>query len=426
MPKSFNLRRNTWFVWGAGRFRRKIKKFDFLLWGIPLFLVLISGILIASTQRQANYADWYQHWITAFVGILVARLLVEISLERIRPFLLSIYLFTIGTLLAVQVIGTTALGAQRWISIAGFNIQPSEFAKLTAIIVLASVLEGHQIEKPLNLLRPLLVVLPPWLLVFFQPDLGTSLVFGAVLITMLYWAGMPLEWVLLFLSAIFTSILAGVLPLTLLFWIPFLGFLAYRSLPNKKVSALLTMFSQGLIAIATPWLWMHALQDYQRDRLVLFLNPSKDPLGGGYHLLQSTVGIGSGGIFGKGLLQGQLTKLQFIPEQHTDFIFSALGEEMGFLGTSLVMLAFFLFMFRLLKVAKEARTDFESLVVIGILAMLVFQTIVNIFMTIGLGPVTGIPLPFMSYGRSALLVNFMAVGLCVSVARRGYSASRNW
>ena len=170
----------------------------------------------------------------------------------------------------------------------------------------------------------------------------------------------------------------------------------------------------------------NVLKDYQRDRLIIFLDPSKDPLGGGYHMLQSKIGIGSGGLLGTGLMQGQLTELKFIPEQHTDFIFSALGEETGFLGTLLVICLFMILIVRLINIALEARTDFESLVVIGIASMFIFQIMVNIFMTIGLGPVTGIPLPFMSYGRSALLVNFIALGLCLSVARRGYSASRNW
>ena len=170
---------------------------------------------------------------------------------------------------------------------------------------------------------------------------------------------------------------------------------------------------------------MNGLKDYQRDRLVLFLDPAQDPLGGGYHLLQSTVGIGSGGLFGTGLLQGQLTKLRFIPEQHTDFIFSALGEETGFIGCLLVVMGFTLLMARLLQVARNARTDFESLVVVGIGTMLMFQVVVNIFMTIGLGPITGIPLPFLSYGRSAMLVNFLCLGLCLSVVRRSRRALPN-
>jgi rod shape determining protein RodA len=160
--------------------------------------------------------------------------------------------------------------------------------------------------------------------------------------------------------------------------------------------------------------------------LVLFLDPSKDPLGGGYHLLQSKVGIGSGGLWGTGLMHGLLTKLRFIPEQHTDFIFSAAGEEMGFLGSVLMVAAYALLCWRLIQIAVHARTDVESLVVVGVGAMLMFQMVVNICMTIGLGPVTGIPLPWVSYGRSAMLVNFVCLGLCASVGRRSHASQRWW
>jgi rod shape determining protein RodA len=274
------------------------------------------------------------------------------------------------------------------------------------------------VERPVDVLRPLGVISIPWLLVFIQPDLGTSLVFGALMLTMLYWSGMPIEWVILLLSPLVTALFAGIVPWAMVIWIPLMALLAYRSLPWKRIASTITIAIHGAMAIVTPWLWMHGLKDYQRDRLVLFLDPSQDPLGGGYHLLQSTVGIGSGGLFGAGLLQGQLTKLRFIPEQHTDFIFSALGEETGFIGCLLVVLGFALLMARLLQVARHARSDFESLVVIGIGTMLMFQVVVNIFMTIGLGPVTGIPLPFLSYGRSAMVVNFISLGLCLSVVRQ--------
>ncbi len=426
MPLSVYLRRPRKTLPRSGRFRKHFRKAEYILWCVPFLLVILASILIASTQRNADYADWHQHLTIACIGICIASGVANIPLEKIRPFLIPIYCLTVGSLMAVRLIGTSALGAQRWLNIAGFNVQPSEFAKLSAIIVLAAVLDGYQIRHPKNLFKPLGVILLPWLLVFFQPDLGTSLVFGAVLIAMLYWSGMPLEWILLSFSVGVTALLAGVFPFALCIWIPLVALLAYRSLPNRKLVAAMSMIFHCFIAKFTPWLWLNGLQDYQRDRLILFLDPAKDPLGGGYHLLQSTVGIGSGGLFGTGLLQGQLTKLRFIPEQHTDFIFSALGEEAGFIGTMLVLMGFFCLMVRLLAVAREARTDFESLVVVGVLAMLVFQVMVNIFMTIGLGPVTGIPLPFMSYGRSALLMNFFAMGLCLSVARRGYSASRNW
>ena len=391
---------------------------DWILLGVPLAMVGIAGLLIASTQRQADYADWYHHWITAAGGIVLALGLERLPLQRLRPLLIPIYGVTVISLIAVRLIGTTALGAQRWISVGPLNVQPSEFAKIAAILLVAAVLSRHPVERPVDLLRPLGVIGIPWLLVFIQPDLGTSLVFGALMLTMLYWSGMPFEWVVLLLSPLATALVSGLLPWALVIWIPLMAVLAYKALPWRRLAVIITLAIHGLMALITPWLWMNGLKDYQRDRLVLFLDPSQDPLGGGYHLLQSTVGIGAGGWFGTGLLQGQLTKLRFIPEQHTDFIFSALGEETGFIGCLLVVLGFALLMGRLLQIARNARSDFESLVVVGIGTMLMFQVVVNISMTIGLGPITGIPLPFLSYGRSAMVVNFLCLGLCLSVVRR--------
>ena len=182
-----------------------------------------------------------------------------------------------------------------------------------------------------------------------------------------------------------------------------------------------TLALHSLVIKLTPFIWEFGLKDYQKDRLVLFLDPSRDPLGGGYHLLQSKIAIGSGGLLGNGLLNGKLTNLQFIPEQHTDFIFSALGEELGFLGCILVLFLFFVLIGRLVKVSENARTHFESLIIIGIASTFLFQIIINLFMTIGLGPVTGIPLPFMSYGRTSLLINFICIGLALSTLNRSRS-----
>ena len=393
---------------------------------MPLALTRVAGILIASTQRQADYADWYQHWITAAVGLVLALQVARLPLERLAAFRWFIYGATIASLAAVRLVGTSALGAQRWISIGGFHVQPSEFAKLAAILLLAGVLSRYPVERPVDLVRPIGLIALPWALVFLQPDLGTSLVFGAVLLVMLFWAGLPLSWLVLLLSPLVTAILAGTWPWVLLAWVPLMGLIAWRSLPWPRLALAAVLAIQGLFAVITPYLWLHGLKDYQRDRLVLFLDPSKDPLGGGYHLLQSKVGIGSGGLWGTGLMHGLLTKLQFIPEQHTDFIFSAVGEELGFVGSLLIVAAFVLLAWRLLQIAAHARTDAESLVVVGTAAMLLFQVVINISMTIGLGPVTGIPLPWVSYGRSAMLVNFLALGLCASVARRSRAGQRWW
>jgi rod shape determining protein RodA len=405
------VRRRGWF---AG--------VDKVLWWIPLAMIFIAGFLIASTQRQADYADWYQHWITAAVGLVVALLLARVPVERITRWPWPIYGLMVASLIAVRIIGVSALGAQSWISIGGFHVQPSEFAKVAAILLLAHVLSRYPVERPVDLVRPVATIALPWLLVLVQPDLGSSLVFGAVLLVMMFWSGMPGAWVVLFMSPVVTSIVAGVLPWLLIGWIPAMGWLAWKSLPWKRIALAVVLAAQALFAVGAPWLWINFLQPHQRARLTLFLDPNQDPMGGGYHLLQSMVGIGSGGWFGTGLLQGHLTLLRFIPEQHTDFIFSALGEETGFIGSMLVVVGFVVWIWRLLQIAGRARSDVESLVVVGIGAMVMFQVVVNINMTIGLGPITGIPLPWLSYGRSAMLVNFIALGLCASVARRGSQA----
>jgi rod shape determining protein RodA len=418
-------RRGVWPPRGRA-LRRQLSQIDWILWGVPLALTGVAGILIASTQRQADYADWYQHWITAAIGMVLALQVARLPIERVAQIRWPLYGLTILSLVAVRLVGTSALGAQRWISIGGFHLQPSEFAKLAAILLLAGVLSRYPVERPVDLVRPISLIALPWALVFIQPDLGTSLVFGAVLLPMLFWAGMPFAWLVLLLSPLVTAILAGAWPWGLAAWIPLMAVLAWRSLPWRGVGVAIVLTVQGLFALITPYLWLHGLKEYQRDRLVLFLDPAKDPLGGGYHLLQSKVGIGSGGLWGTGLMHGLLTKLRFIPEQHTDFIFSAVGEELGFIGSTLVVVAFALLAWRLLRIAARAASDAESLVVIGVGAMLMFQVVVNISMTIGLGPVTGIPLPWVSYGRSAMLMNFLCLGLCAAVSRRNRALQRWW
>jgi rod shape determining protein RodA len=200
-----------------------------------------------------------------------------------------------------------------------------------------------------------------------------------------------------------------------LVWCAAMAVTAWFTLPSPVVSAMiagLTNLSSGAIG---HFIW-GVLQDYQRDRLTLFLDPDKDPLGGGYHLIQSRIAIGAGQFWGRGLNQGTQTQLNFIPEQHTDFIFSAIGEEFGLIGSLLLMIAFWLICVRLIKIANTTQDSFGSLLCIGIFAMLIFQIVINIGMTIGLAPVTGIPLPWLSYGRSALLTNFFAIAIAESVA----------
>ena len=384
----------------------------------PCFLVVISSLLIKSIQNNSESSDFLSHLLTGFVGYFLALIISYIPLERLKNYVFPLYFLSILSLILLYFFGITIYGAQRWLNLGLFTFQPSEVAKLSTLLAIALVLEKKKINSLKDLIEPTIIVSIPWILIFFQPDLGTSLVLIFLFFLMLYWSRMPIEWILIIVLTLFTSLFSFIFPLILFLWIPLMGFLAYKSLKKRIVFSALTVSFHTIIAKITPFLWNFGLKDYQKDRLILFLDPSRDPLGGGYHLLQSKIAIGSGGLFGSGFLKGKLTNLHFIPEQHTDFIFSALGEETGFVGSLFVVFIFFILISQLIRIAKKARTDFESLVVIGIVSIFLFQIIINIYMTIGLGPVTGIPLPFMSYGRTSLLINFTFIGLALSTLKR--------
>ena len=385
---------------------------------LPFSLVIISSILIKSVQRQLDINVAFNHLIMGILGYFLAILISYIPLEKLKSFILPFYLLVLFSLISIYFFGITIYGAQRWLSLGFITFQPSEVAKLSTLLALAAVFERACFNSIKDLFLPFFVAIIPWTLIFFQPDLGTSLVLIFLFLTLLYWIQVPVQAIAIVLLCSITTILTMISFQLIYFWIPLICFWAYKTFKRQKIFTLLTLVLHGLIAKLTPFFWNVGLKDYQKDRLILFLDPGKDPLGGGYHLLQSKIAIGSGGLFGTGLLKGKLTNLQFIPEQHTDFIFSALGEEVGFFGSIFVVSIFFLLIFKLIKIAKNARTDFESLIVIGIASIFLFQIIINIYMTIGLGPVTGIPLPFMSYGRTSLLINFVFIGLALSTYKR--------
>lgn len=266
-----------------------------------------------------------------------------------------------------------------------------------------------------NVVRALLITAVPWVLVFLQPDLGTSLVFGAITLGMLYWGNANPGWLVLLVSPIVAIVLFNLYLPAWVAWAAAMSAIAWLTLPWKWLGATGAIAINFLAGELGHILW-GILKDYQKDRLILFLTPEKDPLGGGYHLIQSRIAIGGGQFWGQGLNHGTQTQLNFIPEQHTDFIFSSIGEELGFVGCLILLFVFWLICLRLVLIAQTAKDNFGSLLTIGVLSMIVFQVIVNISMTIGLAPVTGIPLPWMSYGRSALLTNFIALGIVQSVA----------
>ncbi|OUC12947.1 MAG: rod shape-determining protein RodA [Alkalinema sp. CACIAM 70d] len=404
---------------------------DWWLFAGTVALMVLGGIMIYSVEHKQAVADWSRHWITGGVGIFLALLIARARYEVLLQWRWLVYGITVLGLLAVMFFGTEGLGAQRWIPIGPFYLQPSEFAKLGVIITIAALLHERPASTLPAMLRVLGVVAVPWLLIFLEPNLGTSLVFGAITLGMLYWGNANPGWLILMLSPAFSAIILGSTPNLLkniqpalepfgigiwLIWILLVGIIAFRSLPWKRwgtfTAVVANLISGGLFR----FLWENVLREYQKDRLTAFMHPESDPLGSGYHLIQSRIAIGAGELWGRGLYKGTQTQLNFIPEQHTDFIFTAIGEELGFIGCIAVLATFLLICFRLLIIAQNAKDDFGSLIAVGIFSMWVFQAFVNIGMTINLSPVTGIPLPFLSYGNTALLMNFLAVGVVSSVA----------
>ncbi|MEM7555245.1 MAG: rod shape-determining protein RodA [Cyanobacteria bacterium P01_A01_bin.84] len=404
---------------------------DLLLFILPIGLTIFSGIMIRSVELNQGLNDWMWHLVTGAVGLAIALIISSIRYENLLSWHWITYVLTNISLIVVMIAGTRAKGAQRWISVLGFNIQPSEFAKIAIIITLAALLHKRTASTIPSFLRALGFTAIPWALVFIQPDLATSLVFGAVVIAMLYWANANPGWLILLISPIVSAILFGIkwpFPIVLfdiihigplaIAWSILMGIIGWRTLPWKKfgLGAIAPLALNLLCGELGVFAWENVLQDYQKGRITSFLNPELDPLGTGYHLIQSRIAIGAGGIWGWGLNNGPMTQLNFVPEQHTDFIFSAVAEEFGLVGSLLMLLTFFVICMRLLHVALTAKDNFGSLLAIGVLAMIVFQMTVNIGMTIGLAPVAGIPLPWMSYGRSAMLKNFIALGIVESVA----------
>ena len=294
-------------------------------------------------------------------------------------------------------------------------MQPSELAKIATILALARYLSAHNLnlDRPRSLVTPFLLVMLPAALVFKQPDLGTALVFISVLLPMLYWAGMK-PVVLFFLISPFLSVICAFHYVALVILVLTIAGAVFLVRPGRLITTAIVVVNLA-VAVGAPYLWENKLHDYQRRRILTFLNPDMDKLGAGYQVMQSKVAIGSGGLNGKGYLQGTQTKLSFLPEQHTDFVFSVIGEELGFAGAMLVLAIFFLIIWRAVHIAGLVKSRFSSLVAIGLASMLIFHVFVNIGMTVGVVPVTGLPLPYFSYGGSQLVVNLILAGLLLNI-----------
>ena len=402
---------------------RMLKLSDGLLWAAAGGLGLISFLAILSTTYGMQIrlgADPFFFIKRQFLSLLIAlaglALFAYIDYGHLKKVGWYFYGLTTLLLLVILFTGSSAQGAQRWFMLGPLSFQPSEISKLTLIIALAGFLNHRKkINSVWEGAALLFLVGGPFLLVFKQPDLGTALVFLAILIGMLA-ASEASPRLLIFLTTPFLSILFR--PVLYLWIIYLLALVLILFLTRASFWDWVLVLGVNIaVGIAAPLIW-EILKPYQRLRILSFLNPAADPYGAGYHTLQSKIAIGSGGVFGKGFMRGTQTQLQFIPEQHSDFIFSVVGEEFGFIGAGLVLLLFGVLIWRTLVIAAQAHDYFGTLLASGIAGMNIFHVFANIGMVVGLLPVVGIPLPLMSFGGSSLFINFFALGLVQSIAMR--------
>lgn len=401
---------------------------------VDLPLLLIALVLSAFGVAMVYSAGQVDR-PSEFIGSLWTRQLTFLSLGLLATWVITrgsvrlfewsawpIYLLSCGLLLFVLAFGSgagTAASMKGWLTIGGRRIgQPAEIAKFATTLMLARTLASQRegIRSLLDLWRPLLVVGVPWVLVMLQPDLGTGIVFIGICFAMLFWAGVPWQLLLMLASPGISLLLAfstGVWGAWFLVLIALV--LWYRPFLVEGVAVVIANVVMGVVA---PLLW-DRLQPYQQKRFLVFLDPTVDAKGSGYNVIQSQVAIGSGGLFGQGFTQGNQKRLSFLPEQQTDFIFSVVGEELGFVGVTVALVLFLSLFLRITRVASRAADAFPSLVAFGLMSAWFVHVIVNVGMTLNLMPVTGIPLPFFSYGGSFLLVSWLAVAVLLRISAEG-------
>ncbi|MCB1059237.1 MAG: rod shape-determining protein RodA [Calditrichaeota bacterium] len=391
------------------------------LWLVLAILTLLGiGLLSNFSTSHADGSGLYHFQRQLFwIGIGSAITIAILSIP-LRFFEMAAYIFyglSVTSLVLVLAVGATHKGATSWFDIGGVQLQPSEFAKVAALIAMARLLAENQrnLDKLWLFIAACAVAILPMGLILIQPDLGTALIFPVMLFVMTAWAGVAPQYLLLMIMPVVAVLTVWSTPLHigLLLVFTLIAFLSIRKLPWVAALSGLYLF----FGILTPKLWAK-LEPHQQRRITTFLDPESDPLGAAYQLIQSKIAVGSGGVTGKGFLNGTQTQLQFLPEGHNDFIFSAFAEEWGFIGALAVVLAFFIFYYRGVNIASKCHSPFHSLIAIGVVGTVIFQALTNLLMTVGFLPVTGLPLPLVSYGGSSMLVTLAMIGLLFSAALR--------
>ncbi len=400
-------------------------KFDFSLWISAILLICIglAAIYSSTINNAAAGNNFEKQLIFAVVSIIVFFIAYSVPVNTFKMITIPSYLLSLFLLAVVVVIGRKIYGAKSWLNLGSFGFQPSEFAKIGTILALAAFLSRRNtnIESFTDIIMALAIGFMPVVLILLEPDMGTALVFVGLILTMIFWKGISLFGLFVVLSPGFVA-LASLLGTYYLFG-ALIIVLAILFFFKKDI-----FFSGSILALNigagffADYVYK-ALSPHQQRRIQTFVDPSADPLGAGYNAIQARVAIGSGGFFGKGFLHGNQTQLQFIPEQWTDFIYCVIGEEFGFIGAVIVMTLFLVIFLRIFRLAAVSKDEFLSLTLMGILAVFIIHFVVNIGMTIGIMPVIGIPLPFVSYGGSSLLVNMFMLGIVGNIyrTRKNYS-----
>jgi len=356
------------------------REFDWPLLGMVLLLCTLSVVEIYSATLHTKYVGFYNKQMLWIAGGLVAMFIFsKIDYHRLIDWAPWAYGVFLAALVAVLLVGHKAMGGRRWLRMGPVQFQPSEWVKLVLILVVARYfanLGGRSLTWK-DIFKAFVLVIIPMLLVIKQPDLGTTLTYAPILVAGLFFGGINLKQAMILVTA-------------------------------------------ALVFIAGAWMSGKVLKPYQKARLTSFVNPNNDPRGAGYQLLQSEIAVGAGGVWGQGAAKGTQTQGNFLPIPHADFIFAAFSEEHGFVGAFFVLLLYFSILMRLIQNAQTAADLSGSLIIMGVVAVLTFQILVNVGMVIGFMPVTGIPLPLMSYGGSSVLFTFLALGAAMNVRMRRF------
>jgi rod shape determining protein RodA len=394
-------------------------RFDLSIF-LPVIGLIIFGLLAiysSTVNHPTASGNFQKQVIFVIISLFVFFVTFSLPLQSFKKFAIALYGVSIFFLIAVLLIGKTVYGAKSWFGIGGFGFQPSELAKLGTILMLSYWLtyKNRDINNLKDIGVALLIGTFPVALIMLEPDMGTSIVFLIITISLIFWSGISLFGLFVVLSPGIVT-LASILG-TYAFIVALLLVVAALFFFKKDLFNSITVFIINLSAGFFFDYIYRVLKPHQQKRIASFLDPSADPLGAGYNALQAKVAIGSGGFWGKGFLHGNQTQLRFIPEQWTDFIYCVIGEEFGYIGSMIVILLFLIIFLRLFKLSATAKDRFSVLVTVGVLTLLFSHFALNIGMNVGVTPVIGLPLPFLSYGGSTQFINMVMIGIVLNIYR---------